>query len=337
MIELWFYSGRIGNCMFAYAVNRCVADTLKLQCTLPKGTEITGFPLISEDSINAKSHEDKYIIYGDYQSNPKTLINENDNMSWFIEKQFQGSKINSYDECVTINKILSTPDIQKKWIVTLGNFEIGEQYLPYRDKLKQWFTFPEINYNKFEFFKIHPDLGLPNYYVHVPFNGIKDNDLLISLRLEDYTSNENLDRFLGYDYFKIILESKKWDNVYILTNPGSIGHNSQYDYIKPFYGYDPILVRCYNPVMSMGFGSMFKNIAISQSTYSWWLSFLSNAENIFYPIPKIGPFSFVDTKYISTDLRISSKEFKYVDYQSGVILDDDYYSKIDYKNKKWID
>lgn len=337
MVELWFYSGRIGNCMFAYAFNRCLAHTLKLQCELPKGTEITGFPNVANDSISVDHHEGKYRINTEYPINPRTIENENDNMLWLIEKQFQGGKLASYHDCLRLDKVLEIPNIEKRWIVTLGNFEIGEQYLPYRDKLREWFKFPEIDYSKFEFFKIHKDLGNPNYYNHVPFEGITKDDLLISLRLEDYTSPQNLDRFLGYDFFKIVLESRKWNRVYILTNPGSIGHNNQYDYIKEFFDFDPILVRCYEPVMSMGFGAQFNNIAISQSTYSWWLGFLSNAENMYYPIPKIGPFALDDPKYYGTDLRIASPDFKYVDYEKRIILPDDYYTKIDYINKKWKD
>lgn len=337
MVELWFYSGRIGNCMFAYAFNRCLAHTLKLQCELPKGTEVLGFPNIVNDSIGVLEHDKKYRIYKDHPKNPKTLVNENDNILWLIEKQFQGGVLNSYDDCITINKVLKIPDVEKKWIVTLGNFEIGEQYLPYRSKLKEWYKFPEIDYSKFEFFRIHSDLGKPNYYNHTIFEGITEEDLLISLRLEDYTNPQNLDRYLGYDFFKIVLESRRWNNIYILTNPDSIGHNNQYEYIKDFYGYDPILVRCYEPVMSMKFGASFNNIAISQSTYSWWLGFLSNAENIYYPIPKVGPFAFNDLNFKGTDLRIASPDFKYVDYEKKIILPDDYHTKIDYINKKWID
>lgn len=337
MVELWFYSGRIGNCMFAYAFNRCIADELKLQCQLPKGTEITGFPNIELDSIDVEKHDQKYTIYKDFISNPKTCINENDNMKWLLEKQFQGGKLQSYNDCLTIQKVLSIPNIEKKWIVTLGNFETGEQYLPYREKIKNWFTFPKIDFNKFEFFKIHSDLGKENYYARTEFTEIHKDDLVISLRLEDYTSDQNLDRLLTHDYFKIILESRKWNNIYIITNPGSIGHNNQYKWIKEFYQYNPTIVRCYDPVQSMAFGSKFNNIAISQSTYSWWLSFLSDAESIYYPIPKNGPFSFDDTNHKGVDLRIESPNFKYVDELNRIILSDDYYTKIDYKNKKWKD
>ena len=85
----------------------------------------------------------------------------------------------------------------------------------------------------------------------------------------------------------------------------------------------------------MAFGSQFNNIAISQSTYSWWTAFLSNAENIYYPIAKEGPFSLTDTKYKGTDLRVAIPEFKYVDYETKTILPTEYFLKIDYINKSW--
>jgi hypothetical protein len=87
--------------------------------------------------------------------------------------------------------------------------------------------------------------------------------------------------------------------------------------------------------MSMAFGAQFNNIAISQSTYSWWLAFLSNAENIYYPIAKSGPFAPLDPAYKGTDLRVPSAEFKYVDYEQRIILPDDYFTKIDYSTKLW--
>jgi hypothetical protein len=321
--------------MFAYALNRCVAHELKLKCQLPKGTEITGFPNVANDSLFIDHHEKKYTLYKRYRENPRTIVHENDNMAWFLEKQFQGQKIQSFDENITIDKIIHTPDIEKKWIVTLGNFETGPQYLPYREKLKHWFTFPAVDLAKFEFFKLHDDLGKDNFFERVEFSKIDDDDLVISLRLEDYTTANNIDRLLDYDYFKIILESREWNNVYIITNPGSIGHNNQYQYLKLFKPFDPIIVRCYEPVMSMAFGAMFNNIAISQSTYSWWLAFLSNAERTYYPISKTGPFSLSDAKYFGTDLRVPSSDFIYVDHETRKILPDDMYSKIDCNNRSW--
>lgn len=338
MTELWFYSGRVGNCMFMHAFTRLVADLLETRCQLPKGTEITEFVNIAEDSILAENHMDPYEIYPEYVSNPKSLIGENDNMGWFIEKTFQSQKIETYDDQITISKIINSPDVAKKWLVLLGNFELGENYYPYRNKIKKWFKFPEIDLSKFEFFRLHPDLGSENYFIHEQYQEITPDDLVISLRLEDYTSPEHLDRLLDYDYFKIILENNKFNNVYIITNPGSIGHNHQYEYLKPFFPYNPIFVRIYDrPIMSMAFGAQFNHIAISQSTYSWWLAFLSNAKTIYYPIPKVGPFSLTDKRFANCDLRVALSEYRYVDYENRVIMPEDQYKKIDYKNTSWID
>ena len=222
MVELWFYSGRIGNCMFAYTFNRCIADTLELKCSLPKGTEITGFPNIKHDSTGIDHHEGKYTIYNRYPENPRVKISDNDNMVWLMENQFRGGQIENYEQCLKISNVVTMPDIRSKYIVTLGNFETAEQYLPYRQKIKDWFKFPEIDWNKFEFFKLHTDLGNINYFTGVTFPGITDDDLLISLRLEDYTTEKNFDRLLLYDFFEIILKSRKWNHVYILTNPGYV-------------------------------------------------------------------------------------------------------------------
>jgi hypothetical protein len=338
MTELWFYSGRVGNCLFMYTFTRLVADLLETRCQLPKGTEITEFINVFEDSKLAGNHMDPYEICHEYVSNPKSLIGENDNMGWFIEKAFQGQKIESYDDQITISKIINSPDAAKKWLVLLGNFELGENYYPYRNKIKRWFKFPEIDLTKFEFFRLHPDLGSDNWFIHETYQEITKDDLVISLRLEDYTSPEHLTRLLTYDYFKIILESKQFNNIYIITNPGSIGHNNQYEYLKEFFPYNPIFVRIYDkPIMSMAFGAQFNNIAISQSTYSWWLAFLSNAENIYYPIPEAGPFSLTDPLFTNCDLRVPLSEFKYVDYKNRVIMPNDQFKKIDYKNTSWID
>jgi hypothetical protein len=336
MTELWFYSGRVGNCMFMYSFTRLVADALDTKANLPKGTEITEFPLIKEDTANVVHHEDKYTIGDGLAENLRTVKNENDNMAWFLEGTFSGKKIESYADQITINKILKTPDIYKKWLVLLGNFELGENYYPYRNKLRRWFKFPEIDMTKFEFFKLSPDLGKGNWFERTEFTGMNPDDLVISLRLEDYTTPDNADRLLDYDYFRIILESRKFNKVYIITNPGSIGHNNQYEYLKPFFPYDPVFVRIYDlPIMSMAFGAQFNNIAISQSTYSWWVGFLSHASTIYYPVPIRGPFSLTDPKFTNCDLRVPCSEFLYVDYQSRQIMPADQYLKIDYEKMSW--
>jgi len=339
MVELWFYSGRLGNCMFMHAFTRIVGDSLGVKTQLPKGTEITEFPLIAQDSINVPEHDGKYEI-GDGPINDRTCQNENDNMAWLIEKTFSGGKIESYEDQVSIQKVLGHPNICNMWSVLLGNFELGENYTPYRNKLRKWFTFPTVDMKDFEFFKLHPRAdGIDEFFVHHdPFqlgDAVTPDDLVISLRLEDYTNDENLDRLLDFEYFRIILESRKFNRVYIITNPGSIGHGTQFKYLLAFKEYDPIIVRVYKPVASMAFAASFDNIAISQSTYSWWIAFLSHARNVYYPLPIKGPFSLTDEKFCNCDLRVACRGWLYVDEATRTIMPEASYRKIDYPNYSW--
>lgn len=336
MVELAMYSGRLGNCMFMYAFASIIAEELKMQKKLPKGVDTRQFPLIGEKGKFLEKHTDKYTDNLGWIANPMTINGENDNVEWLTEKGFLGKPFDSYDDFLTINKILKIPNIESKYLMLLGNFEVGENYLPYRNMIKKWFTFPEIDFSKIEFFKLHSDLGKSNYFTSYNFDGVHPDDLVISLRLEDYTSTQNLDRLLLYDYFKIILEKVNFRKLYIITNPGSIGHGNEYKYLAEFYEYDPIFVRIYNEyAMSIAFGAKFNNIAISQSTFSWWVAFLSEADNIYYPIPIRGPFSLTDKRYFGYDLRVASPEYKYVDYGRRTILPNDSYTRINYKTSTW--
>jgi len=337
MVELWFYSGRLGNCMFMYSFTRLLAHLLDIPCSVPKGTEIQSFPLIKNLSKKAEKHDDKFIIGDSSRINPKTVINENDNMNWFLENTFQGKTIESYSDMITLQKILDTPNVHKQWNVLLGNFELGKNYYPYKELIKSWFKFPEIIPKSFEYFKLHKDYGKNNWFEHVEYKDIDSRDLLISLRLEDYTNEYNKDRLLDFSYFKIILQNFKFKNLYIITNPSSIGHNDQYKYLLDFKDYDPTFIRINNPVEALALGTRFNHIAISQSTYSWWVGFLSEASTVFYPISKKGPFSLTDSKYRGTDLRVPLSNFLYVDQDKQAILDSDYYKKIDYEKGRWKD
>lgn len=50
---------------------------------------------------------------------------------------------------------------------------------------------------------------------------------------------------------------------------------------------------------------------ISRSTFSWWSSFLSEPERVFYPMPQSGWWSIKDTPL--KDIRVDSPEYTYVE------------------------
>jgi hypothetical protein len=85
----------------------------------------------------------------------------------------------------------------------------------------------------------------------------------------------------------------------------------------------------------MAFVTRFDRIAISESTYSWWAAYLSNASEVYYPISKRGLWG-VNTRWNCAKsmwrkvnsinardrdlyLRVDHERYKYVHQESGVI------------------
>lgn len=100
----------------------------------------------------------------------------------------------------------------------------------------------------------------------------KNNDLFIHVRLDDAT------RFNpGLEYYCKCIDSISFNNGYISSD-------------TPNHDIITFLIKKYNlqifndtPIKTILFGRLCNNIIISNGTFSWWIAFLSNAENIFFP------------------------------------------------------
>lgn len=105
-------------------------------------------------------------------------------------------------------------------------------------------------------------------------NAINKNDVLIHYRIGDLES-QNL--YLPLTYYENILSEMKFDKGYIISD--SLGHgNCQYLIDK----YNLIPFDDESPINVMIFAKNFNNLILSDGTFSWWLGFLSRAENIFH-------------------------------------------------------
>ena len=172
-------------------------------------------------------------------------------------------------------------------------------------------------------------LGAMRFYKHVKnntfephkVNCITDRDLVLSVRLgRDYLRQHRYRLLLG-DYFKIILDNAEYDRVFITSQ------DPYNDILKDLYVYDPVFVHHITPIHTLNFVKMFNNIAISQSTFSWWAAYLSSADNIFFPITKDGPWSYGPLqrkkwKDFQHDLMVPQSRYKYVSYKDKHILGD---------------
>lgn len=150
---------------------------------------------------------------------------------------------------------------------------------------------------------------------------ITDRDLVLSVRLgRDYLRQHKY-RLLVGDYFKIVLDSVDYDRVFITSQ------DPFNEILEDLYKYDPIFVQHITPIHTLHFVKLFNNIAISQSTYSWWAAYLSDADNIYFPITKDGPWSYGPHqrrkwKDFQHDLMVPQARYKYVSYKDRHILGD---------------
>jgi len=184
----------------------------------------------------------------------------------------------------------------------------------YRGELRNIFKLPTFDLAEYKMSKIGD-----GQYVPVNIDPVSKRDLVISLRLGDFLhppcKTNPPHRLLLHDYFKIVIANCKYERLFITSD------EPFHPFVNEFKPYDPILVTNENPLSTMAFVAQFDKIAISQSTYSWWCAYLSAAAEIYYPIPKAGPWS-VATPWSPPDLylRPHTNAYKYVHYASGEIF-----------------
>lgn len=157
---------------------------------------------------------------------------------------------------IDLSKI--SADDTPRQILVEGYFERYEVFQPYKERIRKWFKLDPIS------------LG---------FN-ISEDDVIVHIRQGDFVL---LGRALSLQYYLDILEKINFRKLYIC----GVGIDNK---IKDkFHRYNPTYI--YNsPLDDFRFINGFNRIIQSQSTFVWWASFLSQAEEIYAPLPEIGAF-----------------------------------------------
>jgi len=145
--------------------------------------------------------------------------------------------------------------------------QLSQYYTPYKNDLK-------------EVFNITYDQSLINSQ-----NQINDNSLVVHIRETDYVQ---IDGFLGYTFYKNLIDTSNFTDVIIVTD------NSKCETVQKL-----ILDGC--KLHTEGYVDKFEttsdsrsmrdfkfllnssNIAISQSSFSWWAAFLGSHKKIIFP------------------------------------------------------
>ena len=153
---------------------------------------------------------------------------------------------------------------QDRQIVLNGCFQRYEYYKNYKTEIRKWM---DINYH---------DVGQT------------ENDIIMHVRLGDNVTTFDTEHpfIMPLSYYEKALSSTSYDKLYICSDPETIDN----EYIRQFDKYDPIILRggMTNNRIDLRTIKSFSKIIISQSTFSWWGAFLSNASEIFVPVPNRG-------------------------------------------------
>lgn len=159
-------------------------------------------------------------------------------------------------------------------IILRGIFARYEYFKKYKNKIKEWLRF---------------DTPIKKHQ--------NPNDIVLHIRIHPGTY-----MYLPPSYYEKALSSTHFDQVYICTNEPND------PFIKNFEKYKPIIktTTSLNQLMEHGknyteiiqltiedfkFIMSFNKIVVAQSTFSWWAAFLSDAQEIFAPLPEKGIMS----------------------------------------------
>lgn len=108
----------------------------------------------------------------------------------------------------------------------------------------------------------------------LPQYKISSQDLIIHVRRGDYVNNLNF-FYCDLNWYNRAISKFNFDRLHIISDDNNWCKEA-------FKVYNPIIPEL-NELSSLGYLSSFKNIIISNSSFSWWGAYLSNTTNIIYP------------------------------------------------------
>jgi hypothetical protein len=175
----------------------------------------------------------------------------------------------------TVDQITAYPELEKPLVlVNDNNFALdGRFYTPGHYVLNGYFQRSEFYNERCE--SIHKMFKLR-------YPALNKDDIVMHVRLGDYRwAFENKNRVIHPNWYSEILRREHFNNLFIVTE------NNDDVYLRHFKMYDPIIIHG-TAQHDFHFLRQFDRIISSNSSFSWWASFLSRASKVYTFAPWLG-------------------------------------------------
>jgi hypothetical protein len=157
-------------------------------------------------------------------------------------------------------------------VLVHGYFQRYEYYQPFKDAIRKQWLIPDLQ----------PPAQRPGH------------EIVLNIRRGDYIQ---MGWATPFGFFEELLNSTRCDRVFIVTDV------PEDPFFHRFKKYQPVLFHK-TPLEDFAMLLSFKKIVISQSTFSWWAAFLSEAGEIVVPQSDNSLWS-GNIKHLDVDMRIN--------------------------------
>jgi hypothetical protein len=142
--------------------------------------------------------------------------------------------------------------------------------VPYERNTEIWIEHGWVNSRYF----VNDRNLIKTWFCGEPLLSPEPEDVLVNVRLKEFIP---LGLALDPTYYAFVLRRMTFKKLYLMTDdPGN-------PYLDIFRKYNPIIVTG-NGVEHFFKALAFKKIVMSNSTFCWWFTFLSDAKEIYFPM-----------------------------------------------------